>query len=206
MANKADKRLRIGLTGGIASGKTATAGLFAELGVPVIDTDEISRQVVERGQPALAEIVAEFGPGILTADGDLDRSAMRELVFADEKRRHRLETILHPRISRRTTKIAARAGGPYQVLVVPLLLETGFRALVDRVLVVDCPESLQRERLLARDGGDPGQVDRIMSAQLSRSERLDAADDVIDNSGSLAETRAQAEALHRQYLGLAGAS
>ncbi|UCG73105.1 MAG: dephospho-CoA kinase [Chromatiales bacterium] len=194
---------RIGLTGGIASGKSTVAEMFAELGVPVIDTDVIARQVAAPGEPALAEIVEAFGPDLLQADGSLDRRALRARVFADPADRHRLEGILHPRIRARTLATAARAGGPYQVIVVPLLVESGFTRLVDEVVVVDCPEAEQRRRLLARDGGDAAQADRMMAAQLSREARLAAADTVIDNGGELSETRAQVHALHRRYLEIA---
>jgi len=204
MGDSRDKVLRIGLTGGIASGKTTTADVFAELGARIIDTDDIARQLVAPGQPALAEIATAFGPEILTPGGKLDRAALRRRVFDSEADRGRLEKILHPRIHRETMNLAATTGGPYQIIVVPLLLETDFGALVDRILVVDCPESQQRQRLLERDGEDPARVDRIMAAQLGRAERLKAADDVIDNAGSLAETRAQVQALHDRYLGLAG--
>lgn len=196
--------LRIGLTGGIASGKTLVADMFAELGVPIIDTDEIARQVVARGQPALAEIVAEFSAGILTPDGDLDRASLRRIVFQDESRRRRLEAILHPRIRETTLRTSETANGPYQVLVVPLLVETGFQPLVDRILVVDCLESTQRERLLARDNETPAQVERMMAAQLSRAQRLEAAQDIIDNSGTQDATRRQVEVLHQKYLGICG--
>jgi len=204
MASTPRKVLRIGLTGGIASGKTFVADMIAELGVPIIDTDEIARQVVARGQPALAEIVAEFGTGILTQNGELDRNSLRRTVFEDESRRRRLEAIVHPRIRELTLQASKAAIGPYQVLVVPLLVETGFQQLVDRILVVDCPESTQRERLLARDNETPEQVKRMMDAQLSRARRLEAADDVIDNSGTPDATRRQVEALHQKYLDICG--
>jgi dephospho-CoA kinase len=194
---------RIGLTGGIASGKTAVGEMFARLGVPVIDTDEIARQIVAPGQPALDAIVAAFGTDVLTPDGELDRPGLRRRIFADPDQRKMLESILHPRIMDRALEISASAGGPYQVMVVPLLLETGFRQLVDRVLVVDCPESMQQDRLAARDQADPEQVARIMAAQLGRAERVTAADDVIDNAGSLEKTRQQVAALHRLYTELA---
>jgi dephospho-CoA kinase len=200
-----EKILRIGLTGGIASGKSFVAAVFTELAVPVIDTDVIARDVVAPGQPGLEAVTREFGPGILTSAGELDRAALRRQVFADDAERHRLEAILHPLIRDRTLAASANAGGPYQVLVVPLLFETGFRQLVDRILVVDCPESMQRERLVSRDSEDPERVERIMSAQLGRQERLSGADDIIDNSGPGAQTRGQVEKLHREYLRLAGA-
>lgn len=203
MGNGKTGVFRIGLTGGIASGKTAVGHMFADLGVPVIDTDEIARQIAAKGQPALDEIGAEFGADILTPDGELDRPRLRSRVFADAARRRRLEAIMHPRIRDKTLEASASAGGPYQVLVVPLLIETDFRQWVNRVLVVDCPESMQRDRLTDRDQAGPDQVAGIMAAQLGRAERLNAADDVIDNAGSLGKTREQVAALHRLYLGLA---
>ncbi len=198
------RHLRIGLTGGIASGKTTVAGMFAELGVPIIDTDELARKVVARGQPALDEIVAAFGRQILNDSGELDRRALRELVFDAPGKRERLEAILHPRILAAAEAAAEGGPGPYQILVVPLLFESGFEQRVDRVLAVDCPETLQRARLQQRDGESPERVERMLAAQLGRDERLRRADDVIDNAGELPHTRAQVEALHRRYLTLAG--
>lgn len=195
--------LRIGLTGGIASGKTLVANCFAELGVPVIDTDQIARDIVEPGQPALNEIRDRFGAAVLTPAGALDRRRMRELVFEDDDRRAALEAILHPRIRRETAVRARAADGPYVLLVVPLLVETGFDGLADRVLVVDCPVELQKARLLTRDTEDPEQVERILAAQASRAERLAAADDIVDNSGTVEATREQVRKLHEQYLAIA---
>lgn len=202
---KTENLFRVGLTGGIACGKSFVADLFAQLAIPVIDTDEIARQVVAPGQPGLEAILAEFGPDLLMPGGELDRTALRGRIFADGSDRRRLEAILHPRIRDRAVEMSATLGGPYQIMVVPLLIETNFRQLVDRILVVDCPESLQRERLVARDSEDAGQVDRIMSAQLDRKARLRSADDVIDNAGTKEQTRRQVESLHRRYLTLAGA-
>lgn len=199
------KVLRVGLTGGIACGKSFVAEQFAQLEIPVIDTDEIARQVVAPGQPGLEAIRTEFGPDVLMPSGELDRNALRSRVFTDGTDRRRLEAILHPRIRDIAVERSATLGGPYQIMVVPLLIETDFQQLVDRILVVDCPESLQRERLIARDDEDAGQVDRIMSAQLNRKERLRSANDVIDNTGTREQTRRQVEALHRRYLRLAGA-
>lgn len=199
------KVLRVGLTGGIACGKSFVAEQFAQLEIPVIDTDEIARQVVAPGQPGLEAIRTEFGPDVLMPSGELDRNALRSRVFTDGTDRRRLEAILHPRIRDIAVERSATLGGPYQIIVVPLLIETDFQQLVDRILVVDCPESLQRERLIARDDEDAGQVDRIMSAQLNRKERLRSANDVIDNTGTREQTRRQVEALHRRYLRLAGA-
>ena len=196
---------RVGLTGGIASGKSLVADEFAAVGVPVIDTDLIAREVVEPGEPALARIVERFGPEIIAADGRLDRRRLRERVFADAAEREALEAILHPVIRERSLAAAAASDGPYQLLVVPLLIESEFRRLVDRVLVVDCPVSLQLERLIARDGEDPQQAQRMIDAQISRERRLEAADDVIDNSGSRTVTQRQVGRLHRRYLELAAA-
>lgn len=195
---------RIGLTGGIASGKSLVAAEFAALGVPVIDTDVVARQVVEPGEPALARIVERFGAQMLTEDGQLDRRQLRNHVFADAAERAALEGILHPVIRERSLAAAREADGAYQLLVVPLLIETEFRRLVNRVLVVDCPESTQLERLVARDGEDPEQATRMIDAQVPREKRLAAADDVIDNGGSRSATRRQVARLHALYLELAG--
>ena len=195
--------LRIGLTGGIASGKSTVAQMFIEHGVPVIDTDLVARQVVEPGQPGLDAVIDKFGADLLARDGHIDRRKLRNLVFDDADRRHTLEAILHPLIRARTIELANQAGGPYQVLVVPLLVETGFRALVDRVLVVDCPEKQQRTRLLARDDETPERVNRILAAQAGRRERLAAADEVVDNAGALQQTQARVAELHAMYLRLA---
>jgi len=191
--------LRIGLTGGIASGKSRVAGLFAARGVPVIDTDQIAREVVEPGQPALAELFQTFGDSILQPDGRLDRRALRERVFADPAARRRLEALLHPRILAELERRSAAAGGPYQVLVIPLLVEGGRRTEVDRVLVVDCPEDTQLARLLARDGETEAGAQAILAAQASRAVRLAAADDVIVNDGTLAELEAAVTALDARY-------
>jgi len=198
-----NRELRIGLTGGIASGKSIVARMFAEQGVPVIDTDIVARQVVEPGQPGLDAVIDRFGTDLLTRDGHLDRRRLRNLVFDDADQRHALEVIMHPLIRARTIELADQAGGPYQMLVVPLLVETGFSDLIDRVLVIDCPENLQRTRLLARDDETPERVNQILAAQAGRQERLAVADDVVDNTGSLEQTRARVAELHAQYLGLA---
>lgn len=195
--------LRIGLTGGIASGKSTVADLFGDLGAIVIDTDVIAREVVAPGQPALAEIAAAFGPTVIAADGSLDRAALRELVFSDDAARNQLEAITHPRIGEETRRQSNAAGGPYQLIVVPLLATSALRAFVDRVLVVDCKESTQLERLLARDGGSEQQARRILAAQASRDERLAIADDVIHNDGAVSELRQQVAALHEIYEMLA---
>jgi len=198
-----DKPLRIGLTGGIASGKSTVAAMFAELGVPVIDTDVIARQVVEPGEPALREISDAFGPAVIAADGSLNRPAMRALVFADAAARQRLEAILHPRIREQTVQQANAADGTYQLIVVPLLVESPLREFVDRVLVVDCDEATQIQRLLARDAESEDQARRMVAAQSSRAGRLAIADDVITNDGGFDATLRQVGALHRQYSRLA---
>ncbi len=203
MNSRPDKPLRVGLTGGIASGKTTVADMFAGLGVPVIDTDVIAREVVRPGQPALDEIRETFGDGVIAPDGTLDRAAMRAIVFDDDAARRRLEAILHPRIGEATRAQADAAGGAYQIIVVPLLVESSLRRFVDRVLVVDCDEDTQIARLLARDTETEAQARRILAAQSSRAERMAIADDVIANNGELDETREQVEALHRHYLGMA---
>ena len=196
--------LKIGLTGGIASGKSVVADLFAALNVPVIDTDVIAREVVAPGEPGLTAVVKRFGSEVLDDRGTLDRKTLRRLIFTDPKNREDLEGILHPLIRSRTLDQSRLAGGPYQVIVVPLLLESGFDTHVDRILVIDCSEASQRTRLLARDDETPEQIEQILAAQADRRQRLAAADDVIDNSGSLEETRRQVTALHEQYLALAG--
>lgn len=192
--------LKIGLTGGIGSGKTTASEHFARLGAEVVDTDLLSRELVEPGQPALDEIVATFGKQVLTADGRLDRGRLRDLVFNDAAARKQLESILHPRIRRAMLARAERSKAPYVVFVIPLLFETGQQSLVDRVLLIDLPESLQLARVAARDGLDTGQIAGIMQAQTDRETRLRAADDVICNDGSPADLRAAVEKLHREYL------
>jgi dephospho-CoA kinase len=197
--------LLIALTGGIASGKTAVAELFAKLGVPVLDTDQIAREVVAPGMPALAQLVAEFGPGILDAHGGLDRARMRERVFADPAQRRKLEAITHPAIREELARraAAAAASSDYQIHVIPLLVETGRAEVYDRVLVVDCPEDAQIERLVARDGASRAQAEEILGAQASRAERLDAAHDVIENTGTLEDLERFVNTLHRNYALLA---
>jgi dephospho-CoA kinase len=194
---------RVALTGGIASGKSTVAGMFAALGVPVIDTDLIAREVVEPGRPALASVVDAFGPEVLTLDGSLDRRRLRDRVFADSGQRRRLEAILHPAIRAEMERQSQAAGGAYQLLVIPLLAEGGRRDHVDRVLLVDAPESAQLERLMRRDGGTREQAEAALRAQASRAQRHAIADDVLDNTGDPAALRAQVAALHERYLALA---
>lgn len=196
-----DGRLRIGLTGGIASGKSTVARLFAARGIPVIDLDELAHQVVAPGQPALAEIVAAFGPEALDPQGRLDRAALRARVFRDEESRRRLEGMLHPRILAAAVRDAEAAGGPYQLIVVPLLVESGLSGWLDRVLVIDCPEAQQLQRLVARDGSEEALARAILATQASRAERLAVADDVLLNDGppeQLAAAIDRLDALYRE--------
>lgn len=195
--------LRIGLTGGIASGKSAAADMFAALGVPVIDTDVIAREIVAPGQPGLAAVVQEFGAGCLRADGSLDRETMRDKVFAEQETRKRLETILHPLIRAATISAMQAEGGSYQIIVVPLLVETNFASLVDRILVIDCPPEVQVARLAARDNETPETARAMLSAQATRAERLAIADDVIVNAGTRTDLQEAVNALHERYLKLA---
>ena len=193
--------LRIGLTGGIASGKSMVTQRFAELGVPVIDADVASRSVVEPGKPGLAQVVRRFGVGVLDADGRLDRRALRSLIFKDSSLRQALDAILHPLIRAEMEREAAEANGPYVVMAIPLLVEGGSPGKrVDRVLVVDADETLQIQRLRARDGSSEDEARAILVSQASRTARLAAADDVLLNTGSVAELRQAVDRLHEQYL------
>lgn len=194
---------RVALTGGIASGKSTVADMFAELGAAVIDTDVIAREVVQPGQEALDEIRERFGDRVIDASGNLDRAAMRKYIFSNESARLDLEAILHPRIGTETRRQADAAPGPYQLIVVPLLVGSPLLEFVDRVLVVDCDENTQIQRLLARDAETVAQAQRIIAAQSSRDERLAIADDVIRNDRGLHETRERVMALDEQYRRLA---
>ncbi|MDH3317383.1 MAG: dephospho-CoA kinase [Gammaproteobacteria bacterium] len=196
-------RLVIGLTGGIASGKTAVSRCFEQLGVPVIDADVVAREVVAPGEPALDAIVKTFGSEVLDNAGRLDRRRVRELVFADPERRRALEQLLHPEIRRRMREKLEEIEHDYVVLVIPLLLETGQTDLVDRVLVVDAPEALQIARAVERDGSAEKNVRDIMSAQLSRKERLSRADDVIENHASMGELLDRVRKLDQFYRTIA---
>ncbi len=195
----------VGLTGGIGSGKSAVADLFAAHGVAVVDTDAVAHALTTPGGAAMPAIRAEFGDGVVGPDGALDRAAMRRIVFADPAARKRLEAILHPMIrsesERRVTAGALHA--PYVILMVPLLVESGdYRTRVDRIAVVDCAEATQIARVMSRNKLAREEVERILAAQATRAERLAAADDVIDNDGSLTDLPHRIERLHRQYLDL----
>jgi len=193
----------VGLTGGIGCGKSTVAELFAELGASIVDTDVIAHSLTAPHGAAMPAILAEFGPGFATPDGALDRARMRTLVFADATARARLEAILHPRIRDATAAAAAIATGAYVIFAVPLLIESGtWRARVSRVLAIDCSEETQVRRVMARSGLTADAVRAIMAAQVTRAQRLAAADDVIDNDGDLAALRPQVQRLHQHYLAL----
>lgn len=196
--------LIIGLTGGIGSGKSTVADAFVVAGATLVNTDAIAHALTAPGGEAMPALQACFGPGIVTPEGALDRTAMRERVFADAAARAQLEAVLHPLIRAQALAACAAATGPYVLLAVPLLVETGaYREQCDRILVVDCPESLQVQRVMARNGLAAQQVEAIMAAQASRGARLAAADDVLLNDGETDLIDLQVYRLHRKYLGLA---
>lgn len=198
--------LRIGLTGGVASGKSTVARLFEALGVTVVDSDQLAREVVAPGTPGLEAVVQRFGPGILNDAGELDRAALRRLVFADPQARRDLEAITHPLIRAGMERRAVASGGPYLILMIPLLVEGGKLDRVDRILVVDCPEALQIRRVMVRDGITEDAARAMLAAQASREQRLAVAHDVVENTGDVAGLRDQVERLHGQYLRQAAAA
>jgi dephospho-CoA kinase len=195
--------LVIALTGGIGSGKSSVTDLLAGLGVPVINADEISHSLTAPGNPVLEEIAKAFGSRFVDARGDLDRAALRTLVFSDSAARARLESILHPRIRAEMRRRLESLSAPYVVLEIPLLFETRQMDLVDRILVVDLPESEQIRRVRHRSGLHIDETRRILESQASRSQRLEGADDIIDNSGDPDALKEQVSRLHRYYLDLA---
>ena len=194
------RKFRVGLTGGIASGKTTVAELFAALGVPVIDTDLIAREVVEPGSPQLREITAHFGTQMLTAGGTLDRPALRTRIFSDAAERRWLEALMHPAIRNLTDARSDSAIGPYVMVAIPLLVETDGAARFDRILVVDCEPERQLARLMSRDGVTRDEAQRALAAQAPRAARLAVADDVIHNDNDAGDLRDQVEKLHREYV------
>jgi len=197
----------VGLTGGIGSGKTVVADAFAARGVEVIDTDMLAHKLSAAGQPGFTAIIAAFGSAMLQPDGELDRAALRRLVFADAAARARLEAVLHPLIGAEVARRLEGSLGAYVLVVVPLLLErTGLRSLVNRILVVDCPETDQIRRVVARSGLSPTEIRAIMATQIDREHRLAAANDVLDNSGMPDTIAPQVEALDRRYRELAAAA
>lgn len=196
----------VGLTGGIGSGKSAVGQLFAERGITVVDTDAIAHALTTPGGAAMEAIRAAFGAAVVNAEGALDRAAMRSIVFADPSARKRLEAILHPMIGAESEcqLAAGPASAPYAILMVPLLIESGdYRKRVNRVAVVDCAETTQIDRVMSRNGLAREEIERILAAQASRTQRLAAADDIIDNDGTLAALGPQIDRLHESYLALA---
>jgi dephospho-CoA kinase len=206
MDHRSARRWRIGLTGGIGSGKSTVADLFVERGAALVDTDRFAHELTAPGGAAIPAIRTAFGDQVIAADGRLDRAAMRALAFADSGVRRRLEGILHPMIRELTAegiRAAIAAGAPYVLVAVPLLVESGdWRGRYDRVLVVDCPTEVQIERVRRRSGLDRAQVEAILAAQASRETRLAAADDVIDNGGPPQALPARVDRLHETYAGL----
>lgn len=193
----------VGVTGGIGSGKTTVANLFAEKGIEVIDADVIARQVVEPGTEGLKAIAEKFGATMLNQDGTLNRTALREHVFSHPQDKNWLNGLLHPQIRQEMMTQTARATSPYCLLVIPLLVENGLQSLCQRVLVVDVSEATQIARTVQRDQVSPEQVENILAAQASRAQRLEAADDIIVNETDSTALSEQVETLHRQYLALA---
>jgi dephospho-CoA kinase len=197
---------RIGLTGGIASGKSTVADLFAALGVPIIDTDLLSREVVAPGSALLRQITEHFGMQVQSGDGTLNRQELRKRIFEDPEQRKWLEALLHPAIRELTDARSEAATGPYVIVAIPLLVETDGAARFDRVLVVDCDPDLQLARLMARDGAKAEDALRMLAAQAPRAARLAVADDVIHNDGDLASLRDQVAKLHAEYVAAAKAA
>lgn len=195
----------VGLTGGIASGKSLVESAFRALGVPVLDADQVAREVVQPGTPGLAAVLARFGEDLQRPDGQLDRRALREKVFADDAARRDLEQLLHPLIGERLEAWRAAQTAPYVIWSIAILLESRFRRDVDFILVVDVPEALQHTRLITRDGIDAALATRMIEAQASRRQRQVAADGLIDNSGSVEATRQQVADWHARLLAHAGA-
>lgn len=196
------KRYVVGLTGGIGSGKSAAAKIFRTCGVEVIDADALAREVVEPGQPALSDIGTHFGSGLLTAQGHLDRAALRKIVFSNPKHKSWLENLLHPLIAELLQRRLSATKSPYAILESPLLLETEQHKLVDRVIVIDVNEEIQIDRSVRRDGSDEEVIKSIIASQINRAERIQYADDLVSNEESLEQLREKIEALHSKYLGM----
>ena len=195
--------LRIALTGGIGSGKSTLAALFAKRGAPVIDADSIARELAAPGQPALQKMIEAFGQHIIQANGALDRKKLRQIIFDDQTTKARLEAILHPLIYAEIDRRIDRVEYPYCLAVIPLLLETGRQARFDRVLLIDLPERLQHERALRRDRSAPALIKKMIASQITRADRLQYGDDIIDNTGATEALDKQAQSLHARYLQIA---
>ena len=200
-----DHTMIVALTGGLASGKSSVAQQFEEIGVPVIDADVVTRQLVEPGTPALAEIVEAFGAGVLDEQGRIDRARMRERIFGDDRDRNKLESILHPRVRDAMRAFATSSDAPYVLFVIPLLVETNQAREMDRVIVVDAPRALQAARAAARDGSPPETIAAMLDSQATRADRLGVADAVIENATDLASLRERVDAVHRECQALADA-
>lgn len=194
----------LGLTGGIGSGKSAAAQCFIDLGIHTVDADHAARWVVEPGRPALARIVEHFGPQVLQASGELDRAALRQLIFSDPEQRRWLEALLHPLVRAEIASYLSRAESPYAILVSPLLIESGQYKTTQRVLVIDAPAQLQIARTIARDNTSQAQVEAILKVQAQREERLRHADDVLVNDRDPAWLKSEVQRLHHFYLTLTG--
>lgn len=197
-----NRPMRVGLTGGIGSGKSTVKDCFVELGVPAIDADEISHRITGPGQEALKEVVARFGAESLDESGNLNRQYLRQLIFAEPAMKNALEAIVHPRVRKEIQAFINKVTYPYCVICIPLLLETGGQSSMDRVLVVDVPEEIQVARVTRRDDTDEEQTRNIIKAQASRSERLRAAHDIIVNDGTIDDLKIQVGKLHDKYIGL----
>ena len=198
----AAKRYVVGLTGGIGSGKSAAAQIFRTCGVEVIDADSLAREVVEPGQPALSDIAAYFGSELLTAEGHLDRAALRKIVFSNPEQKSWLENLLHPLIAKLLQRRLNATKSPYAILESPLLLETEQYKLVDRVIVIDVNEEIQIARSVRRDGSDEAVIRSIIASQIDRAGRIQRADDFVSNEEGLEQLREKIEALHSKYLGM----
>ncbi|MCG9714894.1 dephospho-CoA kinase [Shewanella insulae] len=196
-------KFTIGLTGGIGSGKTTVANLFAELGIDLVDADVVSREVVAKGTKGLTEIAQHFGPGVLLENGELNRATLRDRIFNDPSEREWLNSLLHPLIRAEMLTQLQNATSAYAILVVPLLFENGLDRLVNCTLVVDISPELQIKRTTERDAVDAQQVKNIIASQASRDEKLSKADDVIDNQGDISALRSKVSALHNKYIKLA---
>lgn len=194
--------LTIALTGGIGSGKSSVCKLFAQHHIPIIDTDEISREIVEPGQPALEAIVSSFGPDVLNSSGSLNRKQLASIVFKSSEKRQQLEIILHPRIRDIVQQRIKQLTSPYCIIAIPLLFETSQQQVYDRILVIDCNVELQIQRVLQRDQRSREEIEAIIAAQVDRQQRLQLADDIIDNNYGLKELSEQVDLLHQKYISL----
>ena len=199
-----DRKFSVGLSGGIGSGKTTVANMFAELGASIIDTDVIAHQLTQPGGAAISNIAKHFGAEFISTDGAMDRKKMRELVFSDAQTKKQLENILHPLIRQQCEIEAKNADGTYPIFVVPLLIESGdWRARVQRILVIDCDQETQIARVMQRNKFERYQVLRILATQVSREERLEHADDIINSMADLSQVHSEVEILHKKYLNFA---